>query len=96
MNHALPLGCSRRLPVLARLRLADHRSERLEAQGRPERLEIQAIQTSVNIHIMLSYIYMNIYMAVSRWLKPKAHRRSITERTLKIHALGHTADMSAV
>ena len=37
-----------------------------------------------------------LYMAVSRFLETKADRRTITERVLKIHALGHTVDMSAV
>ena len=40
------------------------------------------------------YLYIYIYSNVS-CLETKSHRRTITERTLKMHALGHTADMSA-
>ena len=67
MSHALPLGCFRWLPVLARLRLEDHRSGRLEAQGRPERLEVQDIEHSVNgmeIYLIYIYIYIYIYMCI--------------------------------
>ena len=40
--------------------------------------------------------YVSIYMPVSRLLKTEAPRRTITERTLEIHALGHTAAVSSV
>ena len=41
-----------------------------------------------------SYLYVNV--VVSRWLKTNPRCRTHTERALKIHALGHAADMSAV
>ena len=97
MNHALPLGCSRRLPALARLRLADHRSGRLEAQGRPERLEVQDIQTSVNdtfdmyiwryIYIYTyEYIYVYIYIYIRKITRIKRALR--TRRGLHNHIMG--------
>ena len=42
------------------------------------------------------YICIHMYMAVSRLRKTNPHRQAITEQTLKVHAPGHTADMSAV
>ena len=41
-------------------------------------------------------LHVYIYMASSRFFENDSHRGTITERTLKIHAPGHAADMSAV